>query len=90
MGTFANSEDPDEMQHKTAFHQGTCMHYFLRLKQPLGPEKHQNLENSTCDSLKYTIARQYHTYCINVYGKIPSEYNGLIFVCLIGKEKVYP
>ena len=27
-GYFANSEDPDEMQHKTAFHQ--CLHCLLR------------------------------------------------------------
>ena len=31
MGTFANSEDPDEMQHNAAFHQG--LHCLLRLKQ---------------------------------------------------------
>ena len=24
MGTFANSEDPDEMPHNAAFHQGIC------------------------------------------------------------------
>ena len=29
MGSFANSEDPDEMQHNTAFHQG--LQYILRL-----------------------------------------------------------
>ena len=31
MGTFANSEDPDVMQHNAAFHQG--LHGLLRLKQ---------------------------------------------------------
>ena len=31
MGTFANSEDPDEMQHDAAFHQS--LHCLLRLKQ---------------------------------------------------------
>ena len=30
MGTLANSEDPDEVQHNAAFHQG--LHYFLRPK----------------------------------------------------------
>ena len=30
MGTLANSEDPDEMQHDAAFHQG--LHCLLRLK----------------------------------------------------------
>ena len=31
MGTMANSEDPDEMQHEAAFHQG--LHCMLRSKQ---------------------------------------------------------
>ena len=53
MGTFANSEDPDEMQHNAAFHQG--LHCLLGLKQPLETEIHHNLENSTCDPLKYTM-----------------------------------
>ena len=30
MGTLTNSEDPDEMQHNAAFHQG--LHYLLRQK----------------------------------------------------------
>ena len=34
MGILANSEDPDEMQHKAAFHQG--LHCLLRLKQEIG------------------------------------------------------
>ena len=34
MGTLANSEDPDEMQHKAAFNQG--LHCLLRLKQLSG------------------------------------------------------
>ena len=44
MGTLANSEDPDEMQHNAAFHQG--LHYLLRLKQPLGIEIYHNLEKN--------------------------------------------
>ena len=47
MGTLANSEDPDEMQHNAAFHQG--LHCLLRFRQTSGTEKHQNLENSTWD-----------------------------------------
>ena len=47
MGILANSEDPDEMLHNAAFHQG--LHYLLQLKQPSGTEIHHNLENSTCD-----------------------------------------
>ena len=53
MGNLANSEDPDEMQYNAALHQG--LHCLLRLKQPLGTEIHHNLENSTCDLLKYIM-----------------------------------
>ena len=34
MGTLANSEDPHEIQHNAAFHQG--LHCLLRLNQPSG------------------------------------------------------
>ena len=47
MGTLANSEDPDEMQHNAAFHQG--LHCLLLLKQLSGTEINHNLENSTYD-----------------------------------------
>ena len=53
MGTLANSEDPDEMQHNAAFHQG--QHCLLRLKQSPGTKMHYNLEKSTYDPLKYTM-----------------------------------
>ena len=50
MNTLANSEDPDEMQHNAAFHQGLhCL--LIILKQPSGTELHCNLENSTCDPI---------------------------------------
>ena len=49
MNTLANSEDPDEMQHNAAFHQG--LHCLPRL----GTEIHHNIENSTCDPLKYKM-----------------------------------
>ena len=66
MGTLANSADADKMQHNAAFHQG--LHCLLRLKQHSGTETHYNLENTTCDPLKYTMGiGQYHTYCINMY-----------------------
>ena len=32
MGTFPNSEDPDEMPHNGAFHQG--LHCLVRSKRP--------------------------------------------------------
>ena len=41
MGILANSEDPDEMQHDAAFHQG--LRCLLRLKQPSGTEIQHNL-----------------------------------------------
>ena len=44
MGTFANSEEPDEMQHNAAFHQG--LYCLLRLKRSSVTEIHHNLENS--------------------------------------------
>ena len=53
MGTLANSEDPDEMQHSAAFRQG--LHCLLRLKQYSWSKIHHNLEKSTCDPLKYTM-----------------------------------
>ena len=52
-GTLVNSEDPDEMQHKAAFHQG--LHCSLRRKQPSGTEMHHVVEISTCDPLKYKM-----------------------------------
>ena len=45
MVTLANSEDPHEMQHNAAFHQG--LHCLLKSKQPSGTEIHHYLENST-------------------------------------------
>ena len=50
---LASSEDPDEMPHDAAFHQG--LHCLLRLKQSSGAEIHHDLENATCDPLKYTM-----------------------------------
>ena len=41
------------MQHDAAFHQGfQCL---LRLKQQSGKVIHHNLENSSCNPLKYTM-----------------------------------
>ena len=53
MGYFGKQQNPDEMQHKAAFRQS--LHCLLRLKQSSGTEIHHNLENSTCDLLKYTM-----------------------------------
>ena len=46
MGTLANSEDPDEMQHDAAFHQG--LHCLLILKESSETEIYHNLENIKC------------------------------------------
>ena len=46
-GSFANSEDPDEMQHNAEFHQ--ALDCLLRLKTTFEDRLHHNLENSTCD-----------------------------------------
>ena len=69
MGTLANSEDPDEMQHNAAaFHQGLlCL---LRLKESSGTEyimylRPLNVHNG-----------QSHTYCINMYRKIYQNTQG--------------
>ena len=70
MCTLASSKDPNEMKHNAAFHQG--LHCFLRLKQPSGTEIHHNLENSTCDPLKYTIGNP--ILIVSICMGNPSEY----------------
>ena len=72
MGTLANSEDPDKMQHNAAFHQ--VLHFFLRLKQISRTEIHHNLENSTCDPLKCKMDNPIH---VLIVWDNPSEYKGL-------------
>ena len=53
MGTFANSEDPEEMQHNAAFHQGLpCL---LKIETQSGTESHQYIGESTCDPLTLCI-----------------------------------
>ena len=54
MDTLANNENPDEIMHYAAFHQG--VHCLPRLIQPSGTEIHYTLDNSTCDPLKYKMA----------------------------------
>ena len=71
--SFANSEDPDEMQHIAAFHQG--LHCLLRLKQPPGTEIHPDLDNPTSDPLstQWTVPYSMEQYV----WENPSEYKGL-------------
>ena len=66
MGTLTNSEDPDEMQHTAAFHQG--LHCLLILQQPSGTKYIIILKNIPV-TLKVQNG-QSHTYCINMYVKI--------------------
>ena len=65
MGTLANSEDPDEMQHNTAFHQGL---YCAKIKT-IFRERNTNLENSTRNPFKYTMDSPILTVSICI-GKI--------------------
>ena len=51
MGTLATSEDPDEMPHNAAFHQG--LHYLLRQKW--------SLEKNTI------LFRKYNPWLLNLY-----------------------
>ena len=53
MGTLAKVEDPDEMHHNAAFHQG--LHSLLIFEEHSGAVIHHNLDNSTCDPLKCTM-----------------------------------
>ena len=69
MGTEANNEDPDEMQHNAAFHQG--LDFLPRLETKI----HHNFENSTFDHLKLHNG-QSPTYYINIYGKINQNTKG--------------
>ena len=50
MDAFANSEYPDEIQHKAAFHHG--LHVLLRSKSS---GTHPTLETLTFDPLKHII-----------------------------------
>ena len=68
MSTLAFSEDPDEMQHHAAFHQG--LHCLLISKHPSGTDIHLylNTKKFLCPLKVYN--GQSHTNCINMYGKI--------------------
>ena len=65
MGTLANSEDLDEMQHTAEYHEG--LHCLLRLKQP------SVTELSTCDPLKCIIGSS--KLIVLMYGKIHQNTN---------------
>ena len=50
MSTFANSEDPDEMQHNAAFHQG--LHCLFSLKRSSDKKKTIFFENHNLTPLE--------------------------------------
>ena len=56
MGTLANSEDPDEMLHNAALHQG--LQYLLRRNQSPEKEIQYILEITTCYSSIHTLTHQ--------------------------------
>ena len=53
MGTLTNNEDPDEMPHNVAFHQG--LHCLLRQNQTSAKEIKYILEIITCEPSIYTM-----------------------------------
>ena len=72
---MVNIEDPDEMQHYAAFHQG--LHCLLRLKQPSGTEIHHNSYRIFLPLVTLKVHNgQFHTYCINIYGEIHQNTKG--------------
>ena len=61
MGSLANSEDPDEMPHSAAFHQGR--YYLLRLKRSSEKEIQFQLEIITCDPSIHTM--NHHKFIVS-------------------------
>ena len=61
---MANSEDPDEISHKMAFHQG--LHCLLRLKQSSGTEIsfYRNLDQQPLEIQNGL----FHSHSINITG----------------------
>ena len=67
MDTFINSEDPDEMPHYVAFHQGL---YCLLSKKDLQTKKHTtfNNYNLTPQGMYSGLSK---VYCFKPEGRIP-------------------
>ena len=68
MSTFANSEDPDEMQHNNAFHQG--LHCFVKVKKTFRQKNQIFFENYNPIPLDMNNGLS-HVYCIKPEGRIP-------------------
>ena len=73
MSTFAYSEDPDEMQHNAAFHQG--VHCFKIKKKLLREKNTIVLENYSLAPLQMYNGQSYLN-CIYMYGKIHQNTKG--------------
>ena len=70
-GTLVNSEDPDEMPHLAAFHQGLLC---LLRQNNLRRRIHCLSEILTRSPLKQN--GQFHIHCINMYGIIQQNEEG--------------
>ena len=70
---MANSEDPDEMLHKAAFHQGLKFALLVKIKTIFGDKKHHFIEILNGNLLDYKIHNnllyQYEGLKIMGYGK---------------------
>ena len=66
MGTFTNSEDPDEMPHNAAFHQG--LHCLLG-KKDLQTKRYNIFENYNLTFLDM-FNGLFQVYCIKPEGRI--------------------
>ena len=71
MCTLANSEDPDEMPHCAAFHQG--LHYLLTQSGSSKREKQYFLEIITCDPSIYTMNHPLFIVCSFMENSIGPE-----------------
>ena len=88
MGTLANSEDPDKIQHHAVFHQG--LHCLLELKQPPGTEICHNLETSTCDPFKYKMGNPILivSICMGKFIRIKRVKIHFVQQLFVGKSKI--
>ena len=71
MGTLANSEYPDEIEHNTAFHHG--LHCLLRLKQPSGTDIHNKIGPVTQKKIQCKIAIIFLSISLNIWSWFSKE-----------------
>ena len=75
-GYFSNSEDPDEMPHNAALHQG--LHCLLRQNRSSEKELKYILEIITYGPSIYTT--DHPDYCMEIYGKFQCYEKGYSLV----------